>query len=242
MGCGQARATDSGVSKRGIFVCKAALPFLLRAAAWICSPHWPGGRKEPWLPPDAAGPGGAGLEDAPCSWKDSSQSIPVSREPHVCLRRGADTHAELRVWLVLLCCPTDPGATPEGTYPSLCPVCPMGGAGCIPCPSLWELHDPSSHGQSVFIPSKDHRGLNQPVLPNLGLITAFSVPQFPHVDGSRNSHVQPWRGGRTASIVEGSCGGLVMETVICSGRSQPMTSCCWATSRGLGRCLQRQQS
>lgn len=34
--------------------------------------------------------------------------------------------------------------------------------------------------------------------------------------------------------MEGSCGGLVMEMVICSGRSQPMTSCCWATSRGLG--------
>lgn len=34
--------------------------------------------------------------------------------------------------------------------------------------------------------------------------------------------------------MEGSCGGLVVEMVICSGRSQPMPSCCWAASRGLG--------
>lgn len=45
VGCGQARAMDSRVSNRGIFVCKAALPFLLHAAAWIHSLHWPRGEE-----------------------------------------------------------------------------------------------------------------------------------------------------------------------------------------------------
>lgn len=228
VGCGQARATDSGVSNRGIFVHKAALPFLLREAAWVHSLHRPGGRKELWLPPDAARPGGAGLEDAPSSWRDSSQSIPMSRERHVCLRRGADTQAELRVWLVLLCCPTDPGGSPRGDLPF--PLSPVSHGRCWLHPLSQPLHDP----QKPRDPPQDCWGLNQSVLPNLGLITAFSVPQFPHMDGGRNSHLQPWCRGRTASVMEGSCGGLVMETVICSGRSLPMTSRCWATSRGLG--------
>lgn len=34
--------------------------------------------------------------------------------------------------------------------------------------------------------------------------------------------------------MEGSCGGLVVEMVICSGGSQPTPSYCWAASRGLG--------
>lgn len=80
--------------------------------------------------PGAAHPAGTRLEDAASPWRDSSQSIPMSRD-----------HPEAGSGL---CCPMDHRGA------ALPLVCPMRDAGSHR--SLWELRDPSSHGGSVLTP------------------------------------------------------------------------------------------
>lgn len=143
-GCGQARAMDTGVSNRGIFVCKAALPFSSPCSSLDSLPALArGGGRSPGCPPRLPAPEVPGWKMPLPPGGTQAKSIPMSRKQHVCLSPSG-----CRLSGAGWCCWAAPqilGGSPRGDLP-------------FPLPSV-------SHGRCWLRPLSQPLGAARPQQP-----------------------------------------------------------------------------